>query len=77
VSSEGARPGETSFAVPLHLKTTSKGNIRGGPGTNFPIAFAAEAGTDLTAYSYADEWIRVTDGNGRSGWIFRTLVARP
>jgi hypothetical protein len=77
VSSEGARPGETSFAVPLHLKTTSKGNIRGGPGTNFPVAFAAEAGTDLTAYSYADEWIRVTDGNGRSGWIFRTLVARP
>ena len=77
VSSEGARPGETSFAVPIHLKTTSKGNIRSGPGTNYQIAFAADAGTDLTAYSYADEWIRVTDSAGRSGWIFRSLVTRP
>jgi len=74
---EGSRPGEVAFAVPIRLKMTTRGNVREGPGTTFPIAFAAEAGTMLTAYSYADEWIRVGDENGRSGWVFRSLVGRP
>ena len=74
---EGARPGEVAFAIPIRLKMSTRGNVREGPGTNFPIAFAAEAGMMLTAYSYADEWIRVGDENGRSGWVFRSLVSRP
>lgn len=74
---EGARPGETPFAVPIKLTMSSRGNIRQGPGTNFPVSFAAESGTMLTGYSYADEWIRVSDDTGRNGWIFRSLVARP
>jgi len=76
-SHEGMRPGETAFAVPIRLKMTTRGNIRQGPGTNFAIAFAAEPATVLTGYSYADEWIRVTDESGRTGWIFRSLVSRP
>lgn len=74
---EGGRAGETAFAVPIKLQMTSRGNVRGGPGTNFPIAFAADPGTELTAFSYVDEWIRVTDETGRTGWVFRALVARP
>ena len=74
---EAARPGETPFAVPLKLVTTTRGNVRGGPGTGFPIVFAADSGTTLTGYSYADEWVRISDDTGRGGWIFRTLVARP
>lgn len=73
----GMRPGETAFAVPIKLKTTTRGNVREGPGTNFAIAFAAEPGALLTGYSYADEWIRVSDDSGRAGWIFRNLVDRP
>jgi len=73
-----ARPGETLFAVPIKLKTTSKGNVREGPGTNFSIAFSADPNSSITAYSYADEWIRISDDStGRSGWIHRTLVSRP
>ena len=72
-----ARAGETLFAVPIRLKASTKGNVREGPGTNFSVAFSADAGSALTAYSYADEWIRISDDNGRSGWIHRTLVARP
>ena len=72
-----ARPGETLFAVPIKLKASSKGNVREGPGTNFSVSFSADAGSALTAYSYADEWIRISDDNGRSGWIHRTLVSRP
>jgi len=74
---ESARPGETPFAVPLKLVTTTRGNIRGGPGTGFPIVFSADSGTTLTGYSYLDEWIRITDDGGRGGWIFRSLVSRP
>ncbi len=77
VSREGTRPGETLFAVPIQLKTTSRGNIREGPGTNFAVAFQADSGTLITAYSYTDEWIRVSADGGRSGWIHQTLVERP
>ncbi|HJQ12240.1 MAG TPA: SH3 domain-containing protein [Gemmatimonadaceae bacterium] len=72
-----ARPGETLFAVPIKLKASTKGNVREGPGTNFAVSFSADAGSALTAYSYADEWIRISDESGRSGWIHRTLVSRP
>lgn len=77
VSREGTRPGETLFAVPIKLKTTSRGNVREGPGTNFAVSFLADPGTEITAYSYTDEWIRISDDAGRSGWIHQTLVARP
>lgn len=71
------RSGETPFAVPLRLKAAAKGNVREGPGTSFPVVFEASAGESLTAFSYTDDWIRVTDGAGRTGWIFRSLIARP
>src|SRR5216117_3950393 len=77
VSREGTRPGETLFAVPIKLKTTSRGNVREGPGTNFAVSFQADPGTAITAYSYTDEWIRISDDGGRTGWIHQTLVARP
>jgi uncharacterized coiled-coil protein SlyX len=71
------RTGETPFAVPLRLKTAAKGNVREGPGTNFSVVFEASTGESLTAFSYTDEWIRVADEAGRTGWIFRSLIARP
>jgi uncharacterized coiled-coil protein SlyX len=71
-----SRPGETSFAAPVRLKSTGRGNVREGPGTNFSIAFSLEGGSSLTGLSYVDEWIRISDDNGRSGWIFRSLVTR-
>ena len=72
-----SRPGETQFALPIRLKVASRGNVREGPGTNFSVAFAVEGGNALTGYSYTDEWVRVSDDQGRSGWIFRSLVTRP
>ena len=70
------RAGETPFAIPLALRATGRGNVREGPGTGFAVAFAVEAGAALTGFSYVDEWVRVTDESGRSGWIFRSLIAR-
>jgi uncharacterized protein YraI len=76
-SREGARPGETLFAVPIKLKTTSRGNVREGPGTNFAVTFTAESGAAVTGFSYADEWVRIADDTGRTGWMHQSLVARP
>jgi hypothetical protein len=71
-----SRNGETPFAVPLRLKSTGRGNVREGPGTKYDVAFSLESGSPLTGHSYLDDWIRVSDDNGRSGWIFRSLVTR-
>jgi TolA-binding protein len=71
-----SRPGETRFAAPIRLKSTGRGNVREGPGTKYDVAFSLEGGSPLTGYSYVDEWIRISDESGRSGWIFRSLVAR-
>jgi uncharacterized coiled-coil protein SlyX len=70
------RPGETAFALPIPLKASGRGNVRAGPGTGSRIEFAVEGGDDLIGYSYVDEWIRIGAEDGRSGWIFRSLVAR-
>lgn len=72
-----SRPGEIAFAVPIRLRVGSRGNVRQGPGVNHAVAFEVDRGRVLTAYSYLDEWVRVSDDNGRSGWIFRALVGRP
>ena len=71
------RAGETPFVVPIRLKVTARGNVREGAGTSFGVAFAVESGVVLTAFAYADDWIRVMDDGGRTGWIYRTLVGRP
>jgi hypothetical protein len=71
------RAGEAAFAVPIRLKVTSRGNVRDGAGTSFGVAFAVESGAVLTAFAWAEDWIRVMDDGGRTGWIYRTLVGRP
>lgn len=70
------RPGEVLFALPLRLRAMSRSNVRDGPGPTYRVLFTAEAGNPLIGYSYADQWIRVSDEAGRRGWIFQTLVGR-
>jgi hypothetical protein len=72
-----SRPGETQFATPIRIKASGRGNVREGPGTGFAVAFAVAAGDLLTAYSFTDDWVRVSDDSGRSGWLFRSLAGRP
>jgi TolA-binding protein len=71
------RPGETALALPIRLKVESRGNVREGPGTNYAVAFEVDRGRMLTGYSFADQWVRVSDDAGRSGWIFLSLIGRP
>ena len=69
------RPGEVTFAVPVPLRVVSNGNVREGPGANFPVVFTLEAGATVSGHSYANDWVRIVDGEGRAGWIARSLVA--
>ncbi|HXV91597.1 MAG TPA: SH3 domain-containing protein [Gemmatimonadales bacterium] len=71
-----ARPGETAFAVPVPLAVNSRANVREGPGTNFRVLFTVDRGVALTGLSHLEDWVRVTDGAGRSGWVFYSLVTR-
>jgi uncharacterized protein YgiM (DUF1202 family) len=72
----GLRPGEAAFAVPLPLQVSSRANVRGGPGTNFPVIYTLEKGALITGSSYVNDWLRIADADGRSGWIFRNLTDR-
>jgi len=71
-----ARPGETAFAVPVPLAVGSRANVREGPGTNFRVLFTVDRGAALTGLSHLEDWVRITDETGRSGWVFYNLVTR-
>lgn len=70
------RPGEVLFALPLNLQTTGRANVREGPSTSARVAYSLDAGKPVTAYSYSDLWVRVSDATGRAGWVFHSLVGR-
>ncbi|HEY7685677.1 MAG TPA: SH3 domain-containing protein [Gemmatimonadales bacterium] len=70
------RPGEQLFAVPLRLQTVGRSKLREGPGTGYRSLVTLEAGRPLTAFSFVDQWMRVSDDSGRSGWVFYNLVRK-
>jgi hypothetical protein len=70
------RPGETAFGLPIQLKVVSGGNVREGPGLSAPVTFSVQPGDVLTGYSFVDEWVRISDEQGRDGWIFHNLIER-
>jgi uncharacterized protein YraI len=69
-----ARPGEQAFAVPVQLTTTTRANLRAGPGTGSDLVTTIPAGTPLTAYAFAEDWIRVTMADGHGAWVHQSLV---
>ena len=70
------RSGEVPFALPLRVQTTGRANVREGPGATFRVSFTLEAGTPLIAYSYVEQWVRITDETDRPGWIHQALIGR-
>ena len=70
------RKGEVPFALPLRLQTTGRANVREGPGANFKVLYTLETGVPIVAYSFVDQWVRITDASDRPGWIHQTLIDR-
>ena len=71
-----ARPGEVMFAIPLRLQTLSRSKVREGPGTSFRAIVTLDPGTALVGLSYLDQWMRVQDDSGHTGWVFWNLVQK-
>ena len=71
------RPSEVLFAVPVPLETARRSNVRTGPGLQFRVLVTLEAATPLVGHSHTEEWVRITDDQGRDGWIFQDLVTSP
>lgn len=70
------RPGEVPFALPLDLQTTTRANVRDGPGETFRVLFTLPAGAPVAGQSFAKQWVRITDDTGRRGWVYRGLISR-
>jgi hypothetical protein len=68
--------GEVAFALPLPLRVVARGEAREGPGPHFKVAFVLPGGAPVTAASYKGLWVRVRDGEGRSGWLRHNLVGQ-
>ncbi len=66
--------GEVRFNLPLTLEVTRRSNVREGPALGSKILFTLDEGARLVGYSFAGEWIRVRDDDGRDGWIYHSLV---
>ena len=66
--------GEVLFALPLPLQVVTTSNLRKGPDLESEVLTTLEKGTPLTGYSYKGPWVRVTEKDGTSGWVFQTLV---
>jgi len=69
-----AGAGEVPFTVPVPLTTTSRANLRAAPGGGADLVATVPAGTPLTGYAYAQDWIRVTTADGRGAWVYQGLV---
>ena len=68
------QPGEVLFALPLTLETARRSNVRAGPGLGFGVLFTLDPATPVMGHSHTERWVRITDDQGRSGWIFHNLV---
>ncbi len=70
----GRQPGEVLFALPLALETARRSNVRAGPGIGFQVLFTLDLATPVVGHSHTAQWVRITDDQGRAGWIFHNLV---
>ncbi len=73
----GRQPGEVLFALPLRLETERSSNVRAGPGLRFDVLFTLDPQTPVVGNSHTEQWVRITDDQGRGGWIFHNLVTSP
>jgi hypothetical protein len=67
--------GEAPFEAPLPLELAKDGNLREGPGLEFRVVTVLSKGTKVVGLSRKDQWVRVRDEKGTTGWVFEPLVS--
>jgi uncharacterized protein YgiM (DUF1202 family) len=66
-----------TFDVPTAIVQPARMNVRGGPGTSFPVVAGVNGGTALaiTGANPAADWYRVQlEGADENAWVFGALV---
>jgi len=56
--------------------TLDNSTLRSGPGDKFPVVWTLGAGFPLSALEEQEDWYKVVDFEGDSGWIRKKLVGR-
>ncbi len=56
------------------IVTNMKGNVRKGPGTEYPILFTVEKGWLVKVLENKAPWYHVVDTEGDKYWIFEKLI---
>jgi uncharacterized protein YgiM (DUF1202 family) len=49
-------------------------NVRKGPGKDHPVVFKANRGEAFMVLDQSEDWLRIDDNSGRSGWIWKSLT---
>ena len=63
-----------SFQVPIPVRAIVNSNLREKPGLDAPVLGLIKKDAVMTAESYRGEWLQILTSDGRSGWVFNTLV---
>ncbi len=64
-----------SFAEMLSVNSDSV-NLRSGPGTNFDVKWEYGKGFPLQVVTKKGDWVKVSDFEKDSGWIYKPLLSR-
>lgn len=74
---ETAMPSPTTPPQPQAIVTGDSINLRGGPGTLYPVVGQVDKGATLPVISRTQDgaWLEVVPAGGKSGWVSAKLVA--
>lgn len=67
----------SDFISPLELKLAKRSNIRKSPGSRSKLIATVDPGTSVVATGHKGYWIKVTLPDGRSGWVYYSLLSIP
>tara|TARA_R110001592_G_scaffold267716_1_gene533765 strand:+ start:357 stop:1025 length:669 start_codon:yes stop_codon:yes gene_type:complete len=73
----GIRVGPSGLALPRFVSLKSnRVNVRVGPGREYDIAWIfVKGGLPVEVFQESDNWRRIRDAAGNSGWVFNSLLS--
>ncbi len=63
-----------AFGAPVVSVKKDNVNVRSGPGTNFPVSMELFKGYPLKVLETKGDWLKISDFENDSGWIYAPLV---
>lgn len=71
-----AEPATATPAIDPQVRTESAMNVRGGPGTNYAVVGALNAGdvARITGKNGTGDWWQISFAGGATGWVYGPLV---